>query len=233
MPRIKRPLGAWLAISLVVVASTWLGHTLEYLRLFGAGVVARQLVGSVHAYMVPLALVLEAATILLAAATFRLWRRLGLRFARAEAAIHLAWRGEVPDTSVPARHLSRIDPLALWLLLAPVELTLYVLQENFEAMRVGVAAPGLGVLIGIHWPALFVHLAILLILCLVLATVLSLLLDRTRVVEEVERIVRLIAGSRRRRQVPPSPVPVWRAAPIQLFGRHLWRRPPPALPLSA
>lgn len=230
---LKRSLGAWVAISLVVVTSTWVGHTLEYLRIFGPTGVQRQLIGSIHAYMLPLAGLLELIAILLAGRFYRVWRGLGLRSERAEATLALAWRGAIPEASTSRlRRRRRVDLLPLWLLLAPVELALYVVQENVEATRVGLTAPGLAVLTGPHWPATFVHLAILLILCGVLAAAVGALVGRTRDVEEIERLTRLIAGRHGTQASAPVPAPVPLPSPIQLFGRQMWRRPPPLLPLS-
>ncbi|HEV3234151.1 MAG TPA: hypothetical protein VG329_06345 [Candidatus Dormibacteraeota bacterium] len=230
---LKRSLAAWLVISLAVLTSTWLGHTLEYLRLRGADGTGQQLLGSVHAYMLPLALVLEILVILAMAAFYRAWRALGVRIQQAEAAIALAWRGKYPDLSGrPLRPIRAITGRSLWMMLAPVELALYVIQENVEAMRIGLGAPGLGVVTGVHWPAIFVHMAILLILCNLLAAALHMLVKRARGVDQVERLVRLIGRRLRRQNNAPRLVPVWLATPIQRFGRHLWRRPPPLLRLS-
>jgi hypothetical protein len=232
MAALKRSIGAWLAISFVLLASVWLGHTLEYLRLW-PGVRGQQLL-AVHAYMVPLAVALQAMAVLAIATFLRLWRALGLRADRAEAALAGAWRNAyLPLPDAPIRTEPRLGAKTLWLLLAPVELTLYLLQENIEAAHAGWGVPGLGAITGVHWPAAFVHLAILLILCSILAGAVRLLAERAQGVEQVERLARLIARRHHRHDAPSAPVAVWLAPPVHIFGRHLWRRPPPPCPLSA
>src|ERR1700680_44209 len=163
MVALKRSIGACLAISLVLLTSVWLGHTLEYMRLWPGGVQG-QLLRSVHVYMLPLAIVLQAMAVLAVTTFLRLWRAIGLRAERAEAMLAGAWRNTY--LTLPAEPI-RTGPVLggrrLWLLLAPVELTLYLLQENIEAAHAGLGAPGIGAITGVHWPAAFLHLAILLI----------------------------------------------------------------------
>jgi hypothetical protein len=232
MAALKRSIGAWLAISFVLLASVWLGHTLEYMRIW-PGVRGSQLL-AVHAYMLPLAIVLQAMAVLAVATFLRLRRAIGLRAERAEATLAGAWRNAyLPLPAEPIQIGSGLGAKTLWLLLAPVELTLYLLQENIEAAHAGLGAPGIGAITGVHWPAAFVHLAILFILCSVLAGAVRLLAERAHDVEQVERLARLVARRHHRHEAPSAPVPIWLAPPIHIFGRHLWRRPPPRLPLSA
>jgi hypothetical protein len=233
MAALKRSIGACLAISLVLLTSVWLGHTLEYMRLWPGGAKGQQLL-SVHVYMLPLAIVLQAMAVLAVATFLRLWRAIGLRAERAEAMLAGAWRNAyLTLPAEPIRTGTVLGGRRLWLLLAPVELTLYLLQENIEAAHAGLSAPGIGAITGVHWPAAFVHLAVLLILCTFLAGALQLLAERTHNVEQVERLARLVARRHHRHDAPSAPVPVWLAPPIHIFGRHLWRRPPPPRPLSA
>jgi hypothetical protein len=233
MAALKRSVGAWLAISLVLLTSVWLGHTVEYMRLWPDGVQG-QLLRSVHVYMLPLAIVLQAMAVVAVATFLRLWRAIGLRAEQAEATLAGAWRNAyLPLPAEPIHTGTGLGARTLWLLLAPVELTLYLLQENIEAAHAGLGAPGIGAITGVHWPVAFVHLAILLFLCSALAGAVRLLAKRAREVEKVERLAHLVARRHHRHEAPSMPASVWQAPPIHIFGRHLWRRPPPLRPLSA
>lgn len=217
---------------LLAFVGLWIGHTLEYLRVWGAAGLVDSLTNPVHAYMLPLAAALAVLSALFGIRLWRAWHALNTRLEAAAAGVRRVWRGrcvEISDTRAP-----RSSPVAglaaTWLPLAAAQIALYLLQENVEAIARAQAAPGIGAITGIHWAAPFVHLYVSLLLacgvriCQVLAN------RRADVVERVEALLRH-AVRRRRHRAPRIAVPrngPWKA-PLDGVGRHLWRRPPPLL----
>jgi heme exporter protein D len=220
-------------ITLLPFLGVWLGHTAEYVRVHGAVGMRAELTGSVHGYMLPAGILLS---VLAAAAGLRcvqVWWELGLRLRAARDAVARAWRGgtgPVP-AAPPLGEGLRFGPLLLGL--APLQLVLYVLQENLEAWRAGVAAPGLGAITGVHRAAPLVHLAVAACLVAVVLLLQHALLRRGRAVIACRRLARVLLAALARSQPAPRPRPSGAGSPRDRWGLHLLRRPPPVtLPAS-
>jgi hypothetical protein len=217
-----------LAGVLVAFIGLWTGHTLEYLRVWGTDGLSSPL----HAYMLPVAGVLAVLSTVFAIRIWRAWQALNHRLDRAVAGLRRIWRGHAAELPVePAASASQVTRLvAIWLPLAAVQITLYVIQENFEALAQSRPASGLGPITGIHWAAPFVHLYVALLLACGIRIFQFLLHRRGAIVERVEALLS-VAIRRRRAPTPrPAAAPLPRLAPpLRRFGRHLWRRPPPLL----
>ena len=217
---------------LLAFIGLWVGHTLEYLRVWGGAGLVGSMANPVHAYMLPLATALVVLSALFALRLRRAWHALNTRLERGVAMLRRVWRGRierVPDaphrTSSPSARL-----VAIWLPLAAAQIGLYVIQENIEAIARAQPAPGFGAITGIHWAAPLVHLYVSLMLACGTRICQVLLQRRAVVVERIEAFVR--AAVQRRRDVPISiAVPVEFDAPslVETLGRDLWRRPPPLL----
>lgn len=215
---------------LLAFAGLWISHTLEYLRVWGSTGLIDSWTNPVHVYMLPLAVVL---IVLSAACGVRLvmtWRGLHDRLELAAAGLRMIWRGrsavvgDAPLRSSPGTRLA-----AIWLPLFLAQLVLYLIQENTEAIARAQPAPGLGAITGIHWAAPIVHAYVAFILACAVRIGQILLHRRAVVVERVEALFRVLAR-RSGRIAAAVAVPVTRfASPFDQLGRHLWRRPPPAL----
>jgi hypothetical protein len=218
---------------LLAFIGLWVGHTLEYLRVWGTTGLVGSLTNPAHAYMLPLAAALVVISALFALRIRRGWQALNRRLERAVLGLRRVWRGH---TSIPGRDAAPpesspgVGLAALWLPLAGTQILLYVIQENIEAIAVGHSAPGLGPITGVHWAAPFVHLYVALLLACGTRICQLLLHRRSVVVERVEALLRAAIG--RRRALPtPVAVPVAFDTPslFDRLGRDLWRRPPPLL----
>jgi hypothetical protein len=213
-------------------AGLWIGHTLEYLRVWGTAGLADSLTNSVHVYMLPIGAALAVLGGLFGFRILRAWQMLDARLESAATAIRQIWRGgrpEMPD--VPRRQASPAPRLmAIWLPLAGAQIALYLIQENVEAMARAQPAPGLGAISGIHWAAPLVHCYVSLLLACGVRICQVLLSRRKVVVERAEALLRAVVR-RLRRPVPPASRPALRTAtsPLDGIGLHLWRRPPPLL----
>jgi hypothetical protein len=210
---------------LLAFAGTWLGHTLEYLRLNGVSRWARATTASVHLYMFPLG----AALLIVAVVGGMVWLRAVTALAsRLERLRHAVRRGE---------HLhgrsDRVEPAgvgasmcSLWLLLGAAQLALYLVQENVEFRLAGVAFPGMGAVLGQHWGAAPIHLAVAWALAGLAVVLLG---HRLRLEEAVVRHERLLARLWGDRVRPVPALPAWPSAltPHQRWGSQRWQRPPP------
>lgn len=225
-PRVTAPLAA-----LLLLVSAWLGHTLEYVRVYGAAGLRLELLGSVHSYMLPVAVVLCFLAFAAASRFYGIWRSLDARLTRAEASLRAAFRGIETSRAEALESPAKARAGSLVILLLPVQLGLYLLQENLEAIHAGLAAPGLAPLTGRHWAASLVHLAVLSALAMGFALATRRLRAQASAVEVIERLVRFIQARRARREaLAPRRESVWLPLPHQLFGQYLWGRPPPAIP---
>ena len=217
---------------LLAFIGLWAGHTLEYLRVWGAAGLAGSMTNPVHAYMLPLAGALIVLGALFALRLLRAWQALNARLEQAAVRLQRVWRGRVehvPEAS-PRRSSPGARLVAIWLPLAAAQIVLYVIQENIEAIARAQPAPGLASITGVHWAAPFVHLYVALLLACGTRICQILLQRRTAVVERVEAFVR--AAMRRRRDLPaPASVPpaADRLSLLDILGGALWRRPPPLL----
>ncbi len=218
---------------LLAFIGLWVGHTLEYLRVWGGDGLVTSMTNPVHAYMLPLAGALVVVSALFALRLWHAWQALDTRLQQAAARLRRVWRGGAePVTDSAGRSSSPAARLvAIWLPLAAAQIVLYIVQENIEAIAGAKPAPGLGVITGIHWAAPLVHLYVALLLACGTRICQILLHRRTLVVERLEAFVR--AAIQRRRAVPgPVAVPHEACDALSLFdrlGRDLWRRPPPLL----
>ena len=216
---------------LLALIGLFLGHTLEYLRVWGPAGIVESMTNPVHAYMLPVAGVLLALGAVFALRLARAWQALNNRLDRAAAGVRWILHGRTADVS--GDRTPRSSPgtrlAAIWLPLAAAQTALYLVQENIEAVARSQPAPGLGAITGIHWAAPFVHLYVSLLLACMVRICEILFRRREVAVERVEAFLRAIAR-RQRTAAPPARRPVARAvSPLDRLGRHLWRRPPPLL----
>jgi hypothetical protein len=215
---------------LLALVGLFIGHTLEYLRVWGAAGVVASMTNPVHAYMLPVGGILVLLSAIFAFRLARAWQSLNDRLDSAAAGLRRVWRGRSETAAAPAlRSTAGTRLVAIWLPLAAAQIALYLVQENVEALASSHPPPGLGAITGIHWAAPFVHLYVALLLACLVRICQVVLHRREVVVERVEALVRAIV--RRRGTVAPivsrpfaRPV-----SPIERVGRHLWRRPPPLL----
>jgi hypothetical protein len=216
---------------LLALVGVFIGHTLEYLRVWGPAGVVASMTNPVHAYMLPVAGVLVLLSAVFAFRLARAWQALNERLDRAVSGVHRIWRGRNDGVSVSMapRSTPGTRLLAIWLPLAASQIVLYLVQENVEAVASAQPAPGLGAITGIHWAAPLVHLYVSLVLACAVRICQVLLHRREVVVERVEALLRAIV--RRGRSAPCVLArPVTRSVPpLERMGRHLWRRPPPLL----
>jgi hypothetical protein len=233
-PRVIQQRRARIAASsgvLLALIGLFIGHTLEYLRVWGPQGVVASMTNPVHAYMLPVAGVLVVLSAVFAFRLARAWRALNQRLDHAAAGVRRMWRGgggEIRSAREP-RSTPGTRLAAIWLPLAAAQIALYLVQENIEAVAQSRPAPGLGAITGIHWAAPLVHLYVSLLLACLVRICQILFHRREVVVERVESLLRAIC--RRARTVTViSRRPAGQAAsPIDRLGSHLWRRPPPLL----
>ncbi len=215
---------------LLAFVGLFIGHTLEYLRVWGAAGVVASMTNPVHAYMLPVGAVLVLLSALFALRLARAWRMLNHRLDRAAAGMRRIWRGGAEVATEP-KHRSTAGTrlLAIWLPLAAAQIVLYLVQENVEAVASSQPAPGLGAITGIHWAAPLVHLYVALLLACIVRICQVLFHRREVVVERVEALLRAMV--RRRHGVAPRITHVFTrsVSPLERVGSHLWRRPPPLL----
>ena len=95
-PMVQRPRARLLAPGGVLLAflGVWLGHTVEYVRVWGVAGLGNQLRGPIHGYMLPLAGVLLGLSVIFGLRLRRLWLRLGRRLDRARSDLLGIWRGQ-------------------------------------------------------------------------------------------------------------------------------------------
>ena len=217
---------------LLAFIGLWVGHTLEYLRVWGDAGFAGSLTNPVHAYMLPLAAVLVVLGALFALRLWTMWQALNQRLERAALGLRMVWRGRSMTAvrDIPRRSSSGSRLAAIWFPLAAAQMVLYVVQENIEAIATGHSAPGLGAVSGIHWAAPFVHLYVALLLACGIRICQVLLHRRSAIVERAEALVRAVARGVRV-TLPEASIPAQRraGAPLDGLGMHVWRRPPPLL----
>jgi hypothetical protein len=209
----------------LTLAGTWLGHTLEYVRVWGWHGAAHSMAASVHAYMEPTGAGLLALGVLGVLSTARLARQLERRLESLRRA-SAGRGGPMPSVDLRADVPSR--SLSLPVLLATVwagQCGLYLLQENLEASGAGRPLPGLAAMSGIHALATVVHLVVAVIL------VAGLWLARRQVTRLAGAVERAVERLRARVTVvavrPRGPGRAW--TPLDRWGTQRWARPPPAV----
>jgi hypothetical protein len=217
---------------LLALIGVWLGHTVEYVRVWGTAGIDRALAGPAHAYMIPVGVMLAVAAALAARRAWSVWQSLASRLDRAARQLRLALRGGRPEPA-PAPGLAGVTPswqariLTLAGALAVIQVAVYVLQENLEAVAMHQPAPGLGAITGVHWAAALIQLDVALLLLAAAVTLLRRLRIRVAAIISVESVLRLLSATLR-----PEPVPRPRAARLtapldERIGHCLWSRPPP------
>ena len=217
---------------LLALVGTWTGHTLEYARVAGSAGIRDELFGSAHLYMLPLGALLVALAATGGLGWWRAWQALGRRLDAARAGLATVLRGHraaaPPVTAGPS---GAAGWGALALLLAGLQLCLYLAQENLEAVATGAPVPGLGAVLGVHAMAPLVHLAVASLLATLMASAGRLLRRRTERITRVVRLLRLLLAALA--PTAPAPAPVASLAPLPLStasagssGGDL--RPPPS-----
>src|SRR5437899_418822 len=78
---------------LLALIGVWLGHTMEYARLRGAGEAGASMLGALHAYMLPVGMLLALVAAAGAVRGLRLWLGLGRRLRVLRVALASALRG--------------------------------------------------------------------------------------------------------------------------------------------
>ncbi|MBV8161603.1 MAG: hypothetical protein JO265_11830 [Acidimicrobiia bacterium] len=210
-------------VALAVVGGAWLGHVLEYLRVWGWNGFGSATSRQVHAYMGPVGIVLLTLAFVGVHATLRAYRRLerlfdGLTNRTVDPATAVAPTSNDRGFCVPVTTLLSIT----WVL----QLALYVAQENAELRAVGLHPPVLSVITGTHQWAPAVHL---LVACVVVAAVWLLHRSAAELAGMVRQVVTWLLAARRRAEAPLPPVAAARSwTPAERFGCQLWSRPPPA-----
>lgn len=228
MTVLRRLRTAPLVVCLALIGA-WLGHTLEYLRVDGTAGLRAELTGSIHAYMVPVGIGLGLAAVVVVTLAGHLYRSLGRRRRASRSRLRAVLRTHASvGPAPPARPGWTAPGLGqLWVLVLATQLGVYVVQERFEALRVGVDRPWLDAVSGVHWAAPLIHAAVALLVAGAAALALRLISRRRRVVEGSERLLAAVIARLRRRpdawELPRSHV-----AGLRLRGTHLWSRPPPA-----
>src|SRR5438552_11034735 len=226
-PRMLAP-----GVVLLAVIGVWLTHTVEHLRVGTAAGVSAAAFSSVHVYMLPVGALLALAAALAGVGVWRAWWALGRRLEQTGIALRGALRGRRPTRAVPAAPLRPSEGaqlLALWLPLCLLQVGLYLLQENVEALVGGRVAPGLGAVTGIHLPVLAVHLLVAWALAWAVLLVLRSLGERQGRVVACERLLLAVLRRIGRADAIPRAARACDPSPRELIGSGLWRRPPPLL----
>lgn len=219
---------AWKGPLIVLLAftGTWLGHTLEYLRVQGSAGLARTMIAPVHLYMLPLGGCLSVLALVVGMSWLRSLGALAGRLQQLRQAMRQGRRVAASPTQLRPGPAERL--CSLWLVLGLAQLALYLLQENIESVAGGRPAPGLGAVLGQHWAAAPIQL---LVACALAGLAVPLICRRVRLQRAVgchERLVFRLWG-RRPLQAPSVPVEPPQFTPHQLWGAQRWQRPPPGL----
>src|SRR5579862_3125265 len=150
-PRMLAP-----GVILLALPGVWLAHTVEHIRVGSAAGGSAAAFASVHVYMLPVGGLLAVLAAGAGVGLWRAWWVLGRRLEQTRVALSAALRGRRPASwtlgTPPVRPSEGAALLALWLPLSLLQVGLYLLQENVEALIANRAAPGLGAVTGIHAP---------------------------------------------------------------------------------
>jgi hypothetical protein len=219
-------------VVLLGLVGAWTGHLLEYVRVEGGAGLRDALLGSVHAYMLPLGALLATLVALGGLWWWRVWLALGRRLDAARLVLAGALRGH-RVTAMPRAPGAQPSGAARWaaltLLLAALQVGVYLAQENVEAVAAGLRPPGLAALGGAHALAPLVHLGVAALLAALALACARRLCGRAPSIGRCARLVRVLLATLTRAVPPPPPrAAEWHASPLDRLGRQLWRRPPPA-----
>jgi hypothetical protein len=218
-------------VILLGLIGVWLTHTLEYARVSGARLSVGALT-SVHVYMLPAGALLVLGAALLGVRCWRAWWALGRRLERARIALAGAWRGRHlprPQQAIAPGPSEGTQLVALWLPLSLLQIGLYLLQENAEALVTSRPLPGIGAVAGVHTVVLAVHVLVAWALAWAVLLVLRRLGERSGRVAACERLLLTLLRRLGRAAITPQASRAAGASPLDRFGRGLWRRPPPRL----
>jgi hypothetical protein len=221
------------SLVLLALVGTWTGHTLEYARVAGRAGLREELFGSVHLYMLPVGAVLVALAAAGSLVWWRAWQALGRGLDAARDALAASLRGHrvsAPPAAAQPSTAARWG--ALTLLLAALQLVLYLGQENLETAAAGAQLPGVRVFLGVHAAAPLVHLAVAAVLAALMVRGAALLRRRAEHLTGVVRLLRILLAALAAAAPPTPPVAQWRPSPLERHGGHLWSRPPPDLLLA-
>lgn len=185
----RNPLG-WAANALLLLVAAlggeWIVHQIQYRLIYGDRF--GWVMGSTtHRYYMPqMGMALAAAALVLGGAVALVLLLYGLRRARLLAHVpRHAQRSVAP--ACPRPRWQALFPSAL--VLAWIQIAVYIGQENAETHAAGLPWPGLGVLFSSHYPvALPLHLLIALCISFVLWS-LSLLVRRSRAAVRAARVL--------------------------------------------
>jgi hypothetical protein len=204
----------------------------EYARLGGSGRLPAAAFSSVHVYMLPVGGLLALGAAFCGVRCWQAWWMLGRRLEQTRRALGDALRNRRsrrPRIS-PGRSPSEgAQLLALWLPLSLLQVGLYLVQENGEALVSGRALPGLGAVLGVHSVVLLVHVLVAWALAWGVLLVLHSLGDRRDRVDACERLLLVLLRRLGRAAAVPHATRALSASPIDRLGRGIWCRPPPAL----
>jgi hypothetical protein len=220
-------------VILIALAGVWLTHTVEYVRVGGAAGMRAAAFASVHVYMVPVGALLALTAAAAGVGVWRAWWALGRRLEQTRIALARALRGRGSPlpfrTGLPERPSEGAQLLALWLPLCLLQVGLYLLQENVEALVAGGIPPGLGAVIGVHAPVLAVHVLVAWALAWALLLVLRCVGERHGRVVACERLLLVLLRRLARIGAVPRAARSCHPSPLERLGSALWRRPPPLL----
>jgi hypothetical protein len=219
-------------VILLALIGVWLTHTVEHIRVGGAAGVSTAAFASVHVYMLPVGALLAVAAAGAGVGVWRAWWALGRRLEQTRVALAGALRGRrTPWTlrTAPARPSDGAALLALWLPLSLLQVGLYLLQENVEALIANRTAPGLGAVTGIHAPVLALHVLVAWALAWIVLLLLRHLGERGGMVAACERLLLAVLRRLGRAGSVPRAARLCDPSPRERLGSGLWRRPPPLL----
>lgn len=219
--------GPW--VVLLALAGLWLGHTLEDIRVRGTTGLGLEL--AEPTYMLPMGALLAVLGAIAGARVWWLWVGLSRRLDGARDRLRALWRNHdihpLPRAIPGDRPSLTGGTLSLGAPLAVLQIALYVVQENLEALLDGGRAPGLGAITGVHWAAPAVQALVAVALAAVATLIVRRLSQRRDAVRRVEALVtswaRRLRASAPSVEAPDSAV----RSPFAIHGSVLWCRPPP------
>ena len=217
---------------LLPFVGVWLGHSAEYWRVHGVDGLSSGVVGSVHGYMLAAGALLSLLAAVAGVRGLQAWQTLGRRLRAARDAVASAGRGRPVAAAPPERGGASLGSGSLLCWLAPVQVALYVVQENVEAWRAGAPAPGMTAVTGLHWAAPLVHVAVAAWLAIAVVVIHRVLGRRRSAVAAWQRLARVLVTALRRAESALLPRFAAIPSPLDRWQVQLFRRPPPAASLA-